>query len=483
MMAAIRRLRARPEGLSRRAIALIRVSKERDGMTSPDVQRHAIDTYAAANRISIIDYVEGIDESGSRAKSAWWPKLTAALDRIEAGDADDILVWKYSRTARNRLKWNVALDRIDTLGGMIVSVTEPIESNTASGKFARGMLGEMNAYHADLIGEGWKETLDRRVRNGLPGTGRPRFGYRWEPGSDYTVDPAVAATVREMYARSLAGHGMASIARWLNSEGHRTRNGLEWQVMGVTRYMDRGFAAGFIWSKGVLHEGAHEAIIPTPVWNAYIKRRATTPRFPSGGVRMLSGLLKCGSCGAPMMANTTRRGSSGSYGCARSPRGGHCPRPVSISRHIAERLLCEWVAKLCIDAGTLRAAGERELERWVTSIEDRAAISRLIQRAEERLARITILYADDKLSDAAYKSAAGSLNADLAALKVRLNNAAPLPKPDLLDRVPRLVEGWADRDPESQNRIAKQLVARIVVQPGRDVKRVHIVARWDEDHE
>ncbi|MFX4673881.1 hypothetical protein ABTB51_19370, partial [Acinetobacter baumannii] len=56
-----RRLRVVPE--RRRGIAAIRVSKERDNMTSPEIQRHVISEFAARENIDIVEWIEGIDES------------------------------------------------------------------------------------------------------------------------------------------------------------------------------------------------------------------------------------------------------------------------------------------------------------------------------------------------------------------------------------------------------------------------------------
>jgi site-specific DNA recombinase len=460
----------------RRALALIRVSKERDGMTSPDVQRHAIDTWAAANGAVIVDTIEGLDESGSRAKSAWWPRLEQAISRMESGEFDTIVVWKYSRTARNRLKWAVALDRVDVVGGRIVSATEPIDGDSASGRFARGMLGEMNAYQADLIGEGWKETLDRRVRDGLPGTGRPRFGYIWE--RTYTPDPELVPVVREMYRQAVAGHGFASITRWLNDHGHRTRNGNPWQTINVTRYMDRGFAAGKIWSRGELYPGAHEPIIDARTWEAYLARRASTKRPPRGAVKMLSGLLRCASCGGPMMAVRTT-GETGSYGCAARARGGACPAPASISRAIVEGVVSEWVRGLPERMEQLRAADAAVKARQLVKIEDRDAISRLVRRDEERLARLTVKLLDEEITQAAYDATASVVNANLEGLRERFANAAPGPESNLVTEVPTLVVGWDQHVPAAQNRILRALVDRIVVSRGRSVERVHVIARWE----
>lgn len=446
-------------------------------MTSPDVQRHAIQSYADQTGITIIDWVEGIDESGSKSRSAWWPKLNAAIDRVQAGDADTIIVWKYSRTARNRLRWAVAVDRMDILGGSIVSATEPIDDATASGRFARGMLGELNAYQADLIGETWKETLDRRVRAGLPGTGRPRFGYLLD--GTYTPDPQTAPLVREMYQRALAGHGMAAITRWLNSHGQVTRYGNPWSTTGIRQYMDRGFAAGFIWSKGHLHPGAHQPIITADTWGAFTALRARPNAAPRGGIRMLSGMLKCGTCGGPMMS-VQSSGEHGSYACARRARGTHCPSPVNITRRIAEHTVSAWVQHLPVRADELAAVVEAERRQRLTQIEDREALTRMIARAEQRLAAVTMKLVDGQIPQLAYDAATTSLTAEIASLQLRHTATVPKPQRDIITLIPALVEGWDSATPAAQNRALRALVDRIIVSKGRGPGRIQIIPAWDD---
>src|SRR6476660_7321680 len=140
-----------------RVLGLIRVSKERDGVVSPEVQRTAISDYSAARGYEITGWLEGLDESGSRARSAWWPRLDQAVAAVEAGEYDVIVVWKFSRTARHRLRWAVALDRVESAGGQLESATEQVDTTTSTGRFTRGMLAELNAFEAERIGEVWKE--------------------------------------------------------------------------------------------------------------------------------------------------------------------------------------------------------------------------------------------------------------------------------------------------------------------------------------
>lgn len=471
-----------------RALALIRVSKERDGMTSPEVQAHAIATFAAANGITIVDTVEGIDESGSRAKSAWWPRLDQAIDRMRSGEIDVILVWRFSRTARHRLRWAVALDSVDSLGGAILSATEPIDSHTASGRFARGMLGELNAYQADLISEGWKETAARRVRAGKPASGRGRLGYVRDSAADtYTPDPETGPLVAELYARIISGQGSAFVTRWLNSTGTRTIHGTLWQNSNLVRYLDRGFPAGLLWVGGELLPGVHPPLIDVETWGAYRAIRLGAPKRSRGAVRMTSGMLRCAGCGGPMNA-TSSTGGEATYGCARRARGDDsCVARASIQSRFVEEALSAWVLALPARIDVLKAAEAQQRELRTKSIEDRAALARMITRLEQKLAALTMKLIEEKISQQAYDATASAYNADLAALKARHLRAAPAPDGGAYDHLPTLVAGWeAGTSPEGQNLIAKKLVRRIEVRRaahrGEDWRnRLRIVPRWEPD--
>ncbi len=291
----------------RRIIAAVRVSKERDGMTSPENQRYAIEQKVARDGDRIVEWIEGIDQSGSQDKSAWWPTLFRAVESIERGEADGIVVWQYSRTARHRLKWPEAVYRVENVGGTMESATEPIDATTAAGRFSRDMIAAHNVMQAEIIGETWRETHERRRRHGLPPTGGQRFGYiavTEERGTRhvtvrYDPDPATAPVLAEMYRRFLGGAGSAQITRWLNEQNvPATASGSRWTYQQVLKVLDSGFGAGVLsrtrvkkngrfitqpcWEREYT-PGAHQAVIDEETWAGYIAARASRTKQPVHG--------------------------------------------------------------------------------------------------------------------------------------------------------------------------------------------------------
>lgn len=465
----------------RRALALIRVSKERDGMTSPDVQRHAIESFAAAAGLDIVGFVEGLDESGSRAKSAWWPRLDQAIERMEAGEFDTIVVWKFSRTARNRLKWAIALDRVDSIGGQILSSTEPIESRTASGKFARGLLGEVNAYQADLIGESWRETHARRVREGKPSNGKPRFGYEYTREAGFTPDPLTAPILQQAYRRYIAGESVYSLVAWMNAGpshpvgGYGPKSDGLWSDRTLRRVLDSGFAAGFIRHQGEIHRGIHEPLITPAEWDAYqeARTRRRTYRRTERSTYLLSGLVWC-ACGSKMHAGQFGAQRAAKFRCKdahekRTHEGGY------VTETVLEAELLRWLRER---EDRIRTEISRGIENLpaLKITDPRPALETRLARLERKQDQLAEQRLDAGIPQSTYERLRDKYEAERVAIEnelraIRVHAGAPL------RILPALLERWADIDTAEKREMIRALVAQIIVTPGRPVSKVEALPR------
>lgn len=480
------RLHAVPDA-PRRALGLVRVSKARDDMVSPELQRTAIEDHAARRGYRLVQWMEGLDESASRDRSPWWRRLEEAVALVEAREVEVVLVWKVSRAARHRRRWAVALDRIEVAGGTLESATEGLDATTSTGRLARGMLAELAAWEADVKSEQWKEAQARRRRIGLPHTGGPRFGYLYDKTTGYRPDPHTAPILDDLYCRYVAGEGFQSLAVSLNRVGVPTMRGGRWGVQTLVRQLDSGFAAGLLFvhdpacgcgrpakcGRRLRLPGAHEPVITRDTWAAYLVQRdrmrilAPRERRP---IYPLTGLVRHGGdCGASLVtwSKPDRRGvvqRGYLYRCSAWVSGA-CPG-IWVKRETVEQLVLERVAASVADVDATAATKTARAAARASVKVDRARLVREQLRLEKALARLVVQRAkDDGMPESAYVAAREELLSEQRAIEQQLSQLAAeehdLGTPVLQLR--GLLRDWETLAPADRRDLLARFVARVEV--------------------
>ena len=380
----------------RRAVALIRVSKAkgREDLISPELQRRAVADYAENHHATVTQWVEVLDESASQNKSRWWTTLDRVVEQVEAGTFDTVLVWKFSRAARHRRRWAVALDKIELAGATLESATEGLDVRTATGRLARGMLAELNAWESEVKGEQWKEVHAHRLSRGLPANGKPRFGYLRD-SEGFAPDPATAPAVIEAFHKLIAGTSATRVAAMLNNDGVLTTAGGLWTASSLVRTLDAGFSAGLIRANGSLLPGAHEPLITEAMWKAYLRRRAinavTPPRLKAPTYEF-TGILRCSQCGYAVSPNKPEVWQCAMY------RSGRCRPRVAADLPIVRKQVREWIADLAQDRnGEFRQRQQR-------APKDQSKWERQVAQSETRLISLARKNLDGLYDDATYLS-------------------------------------------------------------------------------
>ncbi|WP_354643957.1 recombinase family protein [Kitasatospora camelliae] len=437
------------------AIGYIRVSMAREEMISPELQRAAITDWAKRTGHRIIDWVEDLDKTGRTFKR----RIMGVIERVERGEASVIAVWKYSRFGRTRTGVPANLARVEKAGGQLISATEAVDATTAVGRFQRGMIMEFNAFESDRAGEQWMETHQWRRDHGLPAVGRPRFGYIWhqrkiyQPDGTITLqeeryepDPNLSPVVQSLYQRYIAGESFRALALWLNEEGHRTRGGGVWSGKAVRRYLDSGFAVGYLrfhkksCPMGSVEHGCeeyelvrhptmhHAALIGDDVWQLYQQRRDFTktaaPRARNAG-HPLTGLVFCGLCQYRARRSVDGRRQHTRFACMPHQEKGHTAcrgtslRDTLIIDEIRKRL-AEFVAEFdsAVDAAATIPVQRRHdpVRRRLDEVD--ASIAKL-EKAIVRHMRVYAMADDDDLDgtlEKEYLETLGSLRAEKALL-------------------------------------------------------------------
>lgn len=465
------RLQSVPEAAPR-ALGMIRVSKERDGMISPHVQRAAILDYCRARGYVITEWVEGLDESGSRAKSAWWPRLDAAAEQVADGVVDVVVVWKFSRAARHRLRWAVSIDKVEAVGGRLESATEQVDATTSTGRFTRGMLAELSAFEADRIGEVWKEVHAKRLAEGYAPNGKPRFGYAWDPVEKlHKPDPETGPVLAEAYRRYVGGESIHSLVRWLNAIQVPTTAGRPWADRGLRRVMDTGFAAGILTWRGEQHAGRHEPLIDESTWTAFLdarKARRTRPARVASSSYLLSGMVRCGRCQGAMVANNPNDGRRApSFRCRNAKEFG--PQVCAggyVAMHLVEERVVAWLNELADDVDAARDRAREQLRRRVDAEAEQSRLVRRLQTVDDALTRLTRQFAEGLVPESAYINARDDYLEEKRDLADRIEERALAARSVVIDRqsaAADLLKKWDVLPVAGRRELLARLVERVEV--------------------
>lgn len=452
-----------------RAVLYLRQSVAREESISLELQEQAGRDYCERNGYDVVA-VEA--DPGISGRTWNRPAVQRVMAMVERKEADVVILWKWSRLSRNRLDWAIAVDKIETLGGRIESATEPVDTSTATGRFARGMLAEFAAFESERIGDVWREAHERRIRAGLPANGKPRFGYQYSREEGFTPDPVTGPILREMYQRYLRGESVYALTKWLNDGPTRPQRGYGvvsdglWSARTIRRVLDSGFGAGYISHHGELLPGAHEGVITKEEFEAYQEarqRRAARPRAERSEY-LLSGLVRC-VCGSPMNPGMFGHNRQAKYRCkaAQSKRthsGGY------VTGAFVEAFVREWLGGLAdrLNAAAAEFAASQAL-RPVADPE--APLRRKIAALDAKLDALTIQLVDGTIPRDSYERVRDRLSVEREALvgelrRISVRNAVP-PVAVAGD----LLATWDDLPIPARREALRLLIDYVEVTPGR----------------
>ncbi len=459
--------RARATSLKPRAVLYLRQSTYSEESISLELQEHEGRAHAARHGYDVVS-VEA--DPGISGRTWNRPAVQRVMAMVERGDAEVIVLWKWSRLSRSRLDWAVAADRVETAGGRIESATEPLDVSTSTGRLARGMLTEFAAFESERIGDTWRETHARRTRLGLPANGKPRFGYEYTE-KNFTPDPITAPVLASTYRAYIAGESVYSLVKKLNDGPTRPVRGYGvssdglWSDRTLRRVMDSGFAAGFIRVQGELASGAHQPLISEAEWLAYLEARARRRHLgrTERSEYLLSGLVRC-VCGSTMTAGQFGAHRTAKYRCRaahekRTHTGGY------VTAALVESFATAWMFARVEKLNQAIAAAARDSRP--RAITDPAV--KLRAREAALLARIDALgttAARIEMPRDSYQRQLAPFTSELAAVRAELLTATVRPPGQVLP-LPGLLDGWRDISIPMRREILRGLLDFIEVTPGR----------------
>lgn len=304
------------------AAAYIRVSTDDQIEYSPDSQLKLLREFAKKNDYILPDeYIfqdDGISGKDTKHRPAFQQMI--ALAKSDEHPIDTILVWKFSRFARNQEESIVIKNLLRKIKVDVRSISEPVDPDSAFGSLIERIIEWMDEYYLiNLSGEVKRGMLEKVSRGEV--VTPPSFGYYVE-NNVYIPHPDEAPIIPRIFNSYLAGNGLRTIARTLGAEGIRTKRGnlpdnrfVEYILrnpvyIGKIRWSKEGRAASrrdYTNENIVIEEGKHQPLIDMETWNAVQDKLDAQKKAYGKHQRkeqpvdfMLKGLVRCSSCGSTL---------------------------------------------------------------------------------------------------------------------------------------------------------------------------------------
>lgn len=303
--------------------AYIRVSTENQDEYSPEAQKRLILDYAKKHDIVINKehIFEDIGVSGTKADKREAFQNMIGLAKSKDHPFDIILVWKFSRFARNQeesILYKSLLKRSDVT---VVSVSEPIIDGPF-GSLIERILEWMDEYYSiRLSGEVKRGMMQKALAGGY--NSKLPFGYIMNEDKIPVPEADQAHIVKMIFDQYVnQNESISNITLNLNNSGYRTAKGNKFERRIIHYILENPFYIGKIrWNYAprargkvkegdvIIQEGKHEPLVSEELFNlaqeriksSYEEFHGSTRRVPSASAKhWLSGTLKCSRCGSSL---------------------------------------------------------------------------------------------------------------------------------------------------------------------------------------
>lgn len=395
--------------LSKNACAYIRVSTDKQEELSPDAQKRLILEYCKKNNLTIMSehiFVEnGI--SGKKADKRPQFQRMIALAKQKEHPFDVILVWKFSRFARNQEESIVYKAMLQRVGVEVVSISEPIIDGPF-GSLIERIIEWMDEYYSiRLSGEVMRGMTEKAMRGGYQSTLPLGYHMNTDTGVPEIYEPE-AAIYRIILDRYLnAGMSPLAIARELNAAGYRTRRGAPFERRTIIYILENPFYTGMVrWnrqnhsdhtikdrSEWILAKGAHAPLIDKDTYDhiqavTALRTRPYKARGTSSIKHWLSGIVKCSDCGKSLVGNALYNGVPSSWQCSDYNKG-RCSHS-----HFIKNTALEQAVFNALEHAIISGDISYTLKSTDSSSELASDLDRMLSRIDDKERRIKQAYRD-----------------------------------------------------------------------------------------
>jgi DNA invertase Pin-like site-specific DNA recombinase len=458
--------------------AYIRVSTDDQLEYSPDSQIKLIQQFAKKNDIIVPEEFIFIDEgiSGKTAEKRPDFNRMIAIAKQKENSFDVILVWKFSRFARNQEESIVYKKMLKKVDVDVISISEPLAEGHF-GSLIERIIEWMDEYYVINLSDEVRRGMTEKATRGEP-LCYPAFGYTMTD-KKYYINEEEAVIVREIFDRFVGGEKISQITLYLQKIGVRTSRGnapdrrfVEYILhnpvyCGKIRWCTDGKSASkrdYYNENFIISSGVHEPIITQEVFDKTQellqnnrKKYRKWQRQDQQVDFMLKGLLKCSNCGATLVYNK----SGNSVQCHNYSAQRGCNVSHSLSLRRAEPIVINALKTACESLEFRIDIQDTPPTKNANNIES------LLKKEQSKLQKIKEAYQSgiDTLEE--YKEQKQKIMATISALQEEIEKEQPKqsfsPKKyasKVMDVI-KFIEA-PDVSPQAKNEALRSIISKIV---------------------
>lgn len=303
---------------SKRAAVYIRYSSEnqRDGY-SVEYQLDECQKYIDNNGMLFVkSYIdEAVSGKSANNRTAFFEMLTD----VKNGQYDCVVVYKYSRFARNLVEATLYRQQIEKAGAQLISAMEQIDDSTPEGRMMRNIIMVMDEYYSDNLATFVQSAQYLAAKNGKVMGGKAPMGLKHNEIGTYDIVESEAEIIRLIFSLFADGVSQADILRALDDLGYLTRDGIPFKsstfrgILRNEKYIGR-YELEIQGYDKVVNDDAFDAIIDKQTWQRVQMRLAEKAAKKEPRPRLkkrsypLTGKAFCGCCHSPFIGSA--KGSS-----------------------------------------------------------------------------------------------------------------------------------------------------------------------------
>lgn len=442
---------------TRPAAIYCRISQDPEGLAL-GVDRQEEDCRALAEQEGLtVGQVYRDNDTGASTRSRKArPQYDAMMARAGRGDFSSIIAYSNSRLTRRPLEWDQLITVAESQNLRVLTIASGrVDLGTADGRAVARTIAAWDAAEAERTAERVARKHLENARAGKPVGGTRPFG--WEDDKS-TVREREAVLIRQAAQELLDGVPLRRIASRWQAAGVMSSRGAPWSAQTIRQMLRSPRLAGWRVHQGktvlnkegspvrglwepILDQDTHARVV------AALSRPEGRSRVPRKGARhyLLTGLVRCGVCNAPMYGNRYAEGRH-YYVCSHNGD----THSNSISGHGTDEVITELVLA--------RLAAE-DLERPVVTWDGEQRLTEI----GEQIGSLMTAFVDKRLSESVVFPAVEALEAERDVLRAKRAVWAVATAGPEVRRITR--EEWDAMDVDRQRAMLEAVLDAVLIRP------------------